>query len=66
MHHQRMFGSRDDKSNIKDATLTPIQGFPPNAETNTIFNLLKTNRAANQESKANAHREEVNQNDFKV
>ena len=28
MHHQRMFGHTDDKSNIKDATLTPIQGFP--------------------------------------
>jgi dual specificity tyrosine-phosphorylation-regulated kinase 2/3/4 len=24
MHHQRMFGNRDDKTNIKEATLTPI------------------------------------------
>jgi len=27
-----MFGHKDDKSNIKDATLTPIQGFPADAE----------------------------------
>ena len=45
MHHQRMFGNRDDKTNIKEATLTPIQGFPPDAENNTIFTLLKTKRA---------------------
>jgi hypothetical protein len=45
MHHQRMFGNRDDKTNIKEATLTPIQGFPPDAENNTVFTLLKTKRA---------------------
>jgi hypothetical protein len=40
-----MFGHKDDKSNIKDATLTAIQGFPADAEQNTIFNLLKQKKA---------------------
>jgi hypothetical protein len=40
-----MFGFRDDKSNIKEATLTAIQGFPPDAEANSIFNILKQKRA---------------------
>lgn len=44
-HHQRMFGFRDDKTNIKEATLTAIQGFPPDAETNSIFNILKQKKA---------------------
>jgi dual specificity tyrosine-phosphorylation-regulated kinase 2/3/4 len=37
LHHQRMFGGKDDKTNIKEATVSQIQGFPPDANENTIF-----------------------------
>lgn len=32
VHHKRMFGVKDDKSNLREATLTAIQGFPPDVE----------------------------------
>eukprot|EP00347_Sterkiella_histriomuscorum_P009533 403340844 len=37
VHHQRMFGQAEDKNSIREATLQQIQGFPPDANTNTIF-----------------------------
>lgn len=40
-HHQRMFGYKDEKMTIKDATTKQIQGFPPDANTNTIFEMFK-------------------------
>lgn len=40
-HHQRMFGYKDEKLQIKDATTKQIQGFPPDANTNTIFEMFK-------------------------
>jgi hypothetical protein len=40
-----MFGHKEDKTNIKEATLTQIQGFPPDAESNSIFNLLKKKKS---------------------
>jgi hypothetical protein len=52
-----MFGHKDDKTNIKDATLTPIQGFPADADQNTIFNILKQKKAESQQ-KQKTHREE--------
>ena len=36
-----MFGYKDEKGNIRDATTRQIQGFPPDANTNTIFELFK-------------------------
>lgn len=43
LHHQRMFGMPDDKNKVKDATLRSIQGFPQNANSQTLFNLVKQN-----------------------
>lgn len=36
-----MFGYQDEKMHIKDATTKQIQGFPPDANTNTIFEMFK-------------------------
>eukprot|EP00352_Strombidinopsis_acuminata_P005826 CAMPEP_0176366262 /NCGR_PEP_ID=MMETSP0126-20121128/21058_1 /TAXON_ID=141414 ORGANISM="Strombidinopsis acuminatum, Strain SPMC142" /NCGR_SAMPLE_ID=MMETSP0126 /ASSEMBLY_ACC=CAM_ASM_000229 /LENGTH=69 /DNA_ID=CAMNT_0017723615 /DNA_START=318 /DNA_END=527 /DNA_ORIENTATION=- len=36
MHHQKMFGTKDDKTSLRDASLAPIQGFPPDADSKSI------------------------------
>lgn len=58
-----MFGNRDDKQNIKDATLTAIQGFPANAESNSIFQQLKSKREAAKTQREEVKREQVNETD---
>lgn len=37
LHHQRMFGSKDEKLSIKDATTRSIQGFPQQQNTLAMF-----------------------------
>ena len=36
-----MFGHKEDKQSLKEATLTQIQGFPQDADVNSIFNMSK-------------------------
>ncbi|CDW76667.1 serine threonine protein kinase [Stylonychia lemnae] len=60
VHHQRMFGQKEDKAGIREATLTQIQGFPPDAESNTIFTSNKqksSNAGASQQQQSK--REEI-------
>ena len=40
VHHQRMFGGKDDKMNLKEASLTAIQGFPEEANTKSIYDIV--------------------------
>ena len=41
IHHQRMFGQKEDKTTLREATLTAIQGFPKDAKTGSIFEVIK-------------------------
>jgi len=40
IHHKRMFNGKDDKSTLKKACLTSIQGFPPEAEAKSIQDVV--------------------------
>jgi len=35
-----MFGGKDDKINLKEASLTAVQGFPEEANTKTIYDIV--------------------------
>lgn len=43
-----MFGGRDDKMNLKEASLTGVQGFPEEANTKTIYDIVAELRAEDQ------------------
>jgi len=40
-----MFGGREDKINLKEASLTAVQGFPEEANTKTIYDIVAELRA---------------------
>lgn len=40
VHHQRMFSGKEDKMNLKEASLTNIQGFPENAANKSIYEIV--------------------------
>ena len=48
VHHQRMFGGKDNKINLKEASLTAVQGFPEEANTRTIYDIVAELRAEDQ------------------
>lgn len=57
VHHQRMFGGKDDKVNLKEASLTAVQGFPEEANSKTIYDIVselrqEDNRKDKRSSKA--------------
>ena len=35
-----MFGGKDDKVNLKEASLTAVQGFPEEANSKTIYDIV--------------------------
>lgn len=43
-----MFGGIEDKMNIKEACLTAVQGFPEDANTKTIYDIVADFRAEDQ------------------
>ena len=43
-----MFGGSEDKMNIKEACLTSVQGFPEDANTKTIYDIVAEFRADDQ------------------
>lgn len=40
VHHRRMFGGREDKLNLKEASLTAVQGFPEEANSKSIYDIV--------------------------
>jgi len=48
VHHRKMFGGLDDKMNLKEASLTGVQGFPEEANTKTIYDIVAEMRAEDQ------------------
>jgi pantothenate kinase len=40
-----MFGGKEDKVNLKEASLTAVQGFPEDANTKTIYDIVAELRA---------------------
>jgi hypothetical protein len=45
VHHQRMFNGKEDKINLKEASLTQIQGFPENAANKSIYEIVNDLKA---------------------
>lgn len=43
-----MFGGSEDKMNIKEACLTAVQGFPEDANTKTIYDIVAEFRVEDQ------------------
>jgi len=43
-----MFGGKDDKMNLKEASLTAVQGFPEEANSKTIYDIVAELRADDQ------------------
>ena len=43
-----MFGGKEDKHNLKEASLTAVQGFPEEANTKTIYDIVADMRAEDQ------------------
>ena len=39
-HHRKMFGSEDNKEQLKNATLSKIQGFPKDQKDKTIHEIV--------------------------
>jgi len=35
-----MFGGKEDKVNLKEASLTNVQGFPENAQNKSIYDIV--------------------------
>lgn len=56
VHHQRMFGGRDDKVNLKEASLTAVQGFPEEANTKTIYDIVAEMRSEDQRKERRTHK----------
>ena len=44
-HHIKMFNQPEDNKLIKKATRTDIQGFPPNAQQQSIYDIVRQIRA---------------------
>lgn len=42
-----MFSVKEDKNNLREATLTAIQGFPPDVENNNIITILTKKQKQN-------------------
>ena len=40
VHHRRMFAGKEDKMNLKEASLTAVQGFPEEANTKSIYDIV--------------------------
>ena len=40
-----MFDGKDDKINLKEASLTAVQGFPEEANSKTIYDIVNEMRA---------------------
>ena len=45
VHHQHMFSGREDKINLKEASLTAVQGFPEEANSKSIYDIVAELRA---------------------
>jgi len=50
-----MFGGKDDKMNLKEASLTAVQGFPEEANTKTIYDIVAELRAEDQARERRVH-----------
>lgn len=51
VHHMRMFTGKEDKINLKEASLTQIQGFPENAANKSIYEIVNELKAQDQRRK---------------
>ena len=40
-HHKKMFSTPEDHLSLKQATMTDIQGFPPNAQSQSIYEIVE-------------------------
>ena len=56
VHHQRMFGGKEDKINLKEASLTAVQGFPEEANTKTIYDIVAELRQEDQRKERRNHK----------
>ena len=50
-----MFGGKDEKMNLKEASLTSIQGFPEGANTKSIYDVVAEMRAEDQKNERRAN-----------
>lgn len=51
-----MFGGRDDKVNLKEASLTAVQGFPEEANTKSIYDIVAELRSEDQRKERRAQK----------
>ena len=40
-HHKKMFSTPEDHLSLQQATMTDIQGFPPNAQNQSIYEIVE-------------------------